>query len=327
MNKNRFVKDTGLTVRMTAVMFLLGALFVAFIVVLMYVAGSAGYGGLIPVIAIVGIGIAWYQWYSSDTTALKAMRARVVTAEQAPELHGMIQRLCTLADMPMPKVAIADTSLPNAFATGRSPERSAVCVTTGILKMLTAEELEGVLAHELSHVAHRDVLVMTVASSAGIIAGMVTRGAQYGFMFGGGGRRNSDSNGPSGAVMLVMALVVSLLVYAVSFILTRMLSRYRELCADRSGALLTQQPGHLASALVKISGEMSVTPKKDLREVGAMNAFFIAPAVAGLSMKTLTSTHPSLEQRLQQLSEVAAELGRPFDGGFTERPGTEQPGR
>jgi heat shock protein HtpX len=157
---------------------------------------------------------------------------------------------------------------------------------------------------------------MTVASSAGIIAGMVTRGAQYGFIFGGGGRRDREGGMGTGAA-LMLALVVSLVVYAVSFVLTRMLSRYRELCADRSGALLTQQPGALASALVKISGEMSVLPQKDLREVGAMNAFFIAPAVKGVSMKTLTSTHPSLEQRLQQLSEVAAELGRPFDGGFT----------
>lgn len=322
MNRNRFVKDSGLTLRMTAVMFLLGAMFVAFMVVLIYLAGAFFNSGIAILVGCVGLGFAWYQWYNSDTTALKAMRARVVTAEEAPQLHGMIQRLCTLADMPMPKVAIADTGLPNAFATGRSPDRSAVCVTTGILQMLTAEELEGVLAHELSHVAHRDVLVMTVASSAGIIAGMVTRGAQYGFIFGGGGgRRDSNDGGPSAAVALIMALVVSLLVYAVSFILTRMLSRYRELCADRSGALLTQQPGALASALVKISGEMSVVPKRDLREASTMNAFFIAPAVAGISMKTLTSTHPSLEQRLQQLSEVAAELGRPFDGGFTEQSG------
>jgi heat shock protein HtpX len=317
MNRNRFVHDTGLTVRMTLVLFLLGALFVAFIVTLMVVAQSAGYGGLVPVIALVGIGIAWWQWYNSDKFALRAMRARVVTPDEAPELHGMIDRLCTLAEIPKPRVAIADTNLPNAFATGRSPARSAVCVTTGIMQMLTAEELEGVLAHELSHVAHRDVLVMTVASSAGIIAGMVTRGAQYGFIFGGGGRRGNNDNGPSTGVLLIMALAVSLVVYAVSFILTRMLSRYRELCADRSGALLTQQPSALASALVKISGEMSVMPKKDLREVSTMNAFFIAPAVSGISLKTLTSTHPSLEQRLQQLSEVAAELGRPFDGGFT----------
>lgn len=319
MSRSRFAHDTGLTVRMTTVMFLLGALFVGFMVVLMWIAIQAGYAGLVPVIALIGIGMAWYQWYNSDKVALRAMRARVVTPEQAPELHGMIQRLCTLADMPMPKVAIADTSLPNAFATGRSPERSAVCVTTGIMQTLTAEELEGVLAHELSHVAHRDVLVMTIASSAGVVAGMITQVGQYGLFFGGGGRRDDDDEGMGGGAALILALVVSLVVYAVSFVLTRMLSRYRELCADRSGALLTQQPQALASALVKISGEMSVLPQKDLREVSSMNTFFIAPAVKGVSLRTLTSTHPSLEQRLEQLSEVAAELGRPFDGGFSQQ--------
>ncbi|GGF31261.1 protease HtpX [Marmoricola endophyticus] len=319
MSSNRFVKDTGLTVRMTTVMFLLGLLFVAFFVVLMFIAAQAGAGGLVPVIGIIGVGIAWWQWYNSDKMALRAMRARVVTAEQAPELHGMIDRLCTLADMPKPVVAISDTDLPNAFATGRSPQRAAVCVTTGILNTLTAEELEGVLAHELSHVAHRDVLVMTVASSAGVIAGMITQWGQYGLFFGGGGRRDNDDDGPGALPLLLIALVVSVVVYAISFVLTRMLSRYRELCADRSGALLTQQPGALASALVKISGETNAIPKKDLREAAKMNAFFITPAAAGVSMRTLTSTHPSLEQRLEQLSKVAAELGRPFDGGFEQQ--------
>ena len=315
--RTRFAPDTGLTVRMTTVMFLLGALFVGFMVVLMWIAVQAGYGGLVPLIALIGLGMAWYQWYNSDKVALRAMRARVVTPDQAPELHGMVDRLCALADMPKPVVAIADTALPNAFATGRSPERSVVCVTTGILQTLTAEELEGVLAHELSHVAHRDVLVMTVASSAGVVAGMITQIGQYGLFFG-GGRRDDDDDGIGGGAALMIALVVSLVVYAVSFFLTRMLSRYRELCADRSGAMLTQRPQALASALVKISGEMSAIPQKDLREVGSMNAFFIAPAVAGISLRTLTSTHPSLEQRLEQLSKVAAELGRPFDGGFTQ---------
>ncbi len=316
--RTRFAPDTGLTVRMTSVMFLLGALFVGFMVVLMWIAIRSGYGGLVPLIGAIGLGMAWYQWYNSDKVALRAMGARVVTPEQAPELHGMIDRLCALADMPKPVVAISDTALPNAFATGRSPQRSAVCVTTGILKTLTAEELEGVLAHELSHVAHRDVLVMTVASSAGVIAGMITQIGQYGLFFGGGSRRNNDDDGIGGGAALILALVVSLVVYAVSFFLTRLLSRYRELCADRSGAMLTQRPQALASALVKISGEMSAVPQKDLREVSAMNAFFIAPAVAGISLRTLTSTHPSLEQRLEQLSKVAAELGRPFDGGFTQ---------
>ncbi|MGA8208564.1 MAG: M48 family metalloprotease, partial [Nocardioidaceae bacterium] len=235
MAHNRFINDRGLTARMTLVMFLLGALFVAFIVVLMGVAGSSGYSGLIPVIGLAGIGIAWWQWYNSDTLALKAMRARVVSPEEAPELHGVIDRLCALADMPKPRVAIAYTDMPNAFATGRSADHSAVCVTTGILDRLSAEEVEAVLAHELSHVAHRDVLVMTLAASAGIAAGMLTRGAQYGMIFG-GGRDRRENNGPP---FWIIALVVSLVVYAVSFFLTRLLSRYRELCADRSGAYLT----------------------------------------------------------------------------------------
>jgi heat shock protein HtpX len=213
--------------------------------------------------------------------------------------------------MPKPRVAVADTRVPNAFATGRSPSRSVVCVTTGILHTIDAEELEGVLAHELSHVAHRDVLVMTVASSAGIIAGMLTRGAQYGAMFGGGRR---DNNNAGGLPIWVVMLVVSLVVYAISFFLTRMLSRYRELCADRSGAYLTQKPAALASALQKISGRMDATPQRDLRAAEPMNAFFIAPAIRGLGAFNLTSTHPSLEQRLDQLAKIAAELGKPMDG-------------
>ncbi len=313
MARTRFIKDTGLTARMTLVMFLLGALFVALMVGLMTVAGNAGYGGLIPIIGLAGLGIAWYQWYNSDTLALKAMRARVVSPEEAPELHAVIDRLCALADMPKPRVAIAYTDLPNAFATGRSPSRAAVCVTTGILDRLSAEEVEAVLAHELSHVAHRDVLVMTMASSAGIIAGMVTRGAQYGMVFGGGRRSN---NGGGGAAAFVLALVVSLVVYAISFFLTRLLSRYRELCADRSGAFLTGKPSALASALSKITGEISTIPNRDLRSAQSMNAFFIAPAISGATLKTLTATHPSLEERLEQLARISAELGRPLDGGF-----------
>jgi heat shock protein HtpX len=313
MARTRFINDRGLTARMTLVMFLLGALFVAFIVVLMGAAAQTGYGGLIPVIGIAGIGVAWWQWYNSDKLALKAMRAREVTPQEAPELHGVIDRLCALADMPKPRVAIAYTDMPNAFATGRSPSHSAVCVTTGILDRLTAEEMEGVLAHELSHVAHRDVLVMTVAASAGIAAGMLTRGAQYGVMFGGGGRDRRDNNGPP---FWLIALVISLVVYAVSFFLTRLLSRYRELCADRSGAYLTQKPSALASALTKISGEVASIPNKDLREVQSMNAFFITPAISGMTLRTITSTHPSLEQRLEQLAKVSAELGKPTDGGF-----------
>jgi len=306
MAKTRFIKDVGLTARMTLVMFLLGGLFVALIVGLMYAFPSYGI-----LIGLGGIGIAFFQWYTSDKMALRAMRAREVTPEEAPELHGMIDRLCAMADMPKPRVAIADTDLPNAFATGRSPSHSAVCVTTGIMDRLTAEELEGVLAHELSHVAHRDVLVMTLASSAGIIAGMMTRGAQFGGLSLG---RSRNNNG--GAAGLMIALLVSLVVYAISFFLIRLLSRYRELCADRSGAFLTQKPSALASALQKITGEIAAIPSKDLRSAQTMNAFFIAPAISGAGLKTLTSTHPSLEERLEQLAKVAAELGRPMDGGF-----------
>jgi heat shock protein HtpX len=299
---SRFQGDAGLTARMTTVMFLLGALFVGLIVALMYVMPPQW----APIIGIVGLGIAWWQWYSSDTIAMRAMRAREVSAQEAPELHAMIDRLCTLADMPKPRVGIAYTDMPNAFATGRSPKRSAVVVTTGIMQRLTAEELEGVLAHELSHVAHRDVLVMTVASSAGIVAGMLSRGSQYG-AYAGGGRRGSN-NGPP--VWLVV-LLVSLAVYAVSWLLLRVLSRYRELAADRAGAQLTMKPAALASALQKITGEISAIPSRDLRSSQALNAFFIAPAISGQSLRTLTSTHPSLEQRLEQLARIEAELGRP----------------
>jgi heat shock protein HtpX len=303
MARSRFVGDAGLTVRMTTVMFLLGALFVALVVGLAYAAG----GALGILIGIGGIGFAVYQWANSDKVAMRAMRAREVTPEQAPELHGVIDRLCALADMPKPRVGVADTPVPNAFATGRSPERSVVCVTTGILGMLTAEELEGVLAHELSHVAHRDVLVMTVASSAGIAAGMLTQGARFGGLGFFGGRRGNNGGLP----IWLVVLLVSLAVYAASFVLLRLLSRYRELAADRAGAYLTMRPDALASALQKITGGINQIPQRDLRQVGAASALCIAPAIGGVSLKTLTSTHPSLEQRLEQLARIQAELSRP----------------
>ncbi len=284
---------------MTLVMFLLGALFVGLVLGLMY-----AFPGYWVLIGLAGLGVAFYQWWSSDKLAMRAMRAREVSPEEAPELHGIIDRLCALADMPKPRVGIADMALPNAFATGRSPDRSVVCVTTGILGVLDTEELEAVLAHELSHVAHRDVLVMTLASSAGILAGMLTRGAQF------GGLSRGRGNGGTLPAFLV-ALAVSLVVYAASFVLLRLLSRYRELCADRSGAYLTMKPQALASALTKIAGGADAIPQKDLRANSAVNALFIVPAVAGISLRTLTATHPSLEQRLEQLARIQTELGRP----------------
>jgi heat shock protein HtpX len=297
---SRFIKDTGLTVRMTTVMFLLGGLFVGLVVVLMYAVPQYA-----VFIGLAGIGVAVYQWWNSDKAAMKAMRAYEVSPEQMPELHAIIDRLCALAEMPKPRVGIAELDIPNAFATGRSPDRAVVCVTTGLLGKLSQEELEAVLAHELSHVAHRDVLVMTVAASAGIVAGMIARGAQFGAL---SGRR-----GKEGAIGLVGALAISLVIYAISFFLLRLLSRYRELCADRSAAYLTMRPGALATALQKISGEMATIPQRDLRATKAMNAFFIAPAISGATLKTLTSTHPSLEQRLEQLARIQAELGRPTE--------------
>jgi heat shock protein HtpX len=309
----RFVKDHGLTTRMTLTMFVLGLLFVGVVVGLMVAVNNVG---LAMIIGLVGLGIAWFQWYNSDKIALKAMRARVVQPHEAPELHAMIDRLCAMADMPKPTVAIAYTDMPNAFATGRSPSHSAVCVTTGILDRLSVDELEGVLAHELSHVAHRDVMVMTLASSAAIITGMVLRGAQFGGLGMLGGRRDNNNGLP----VWLLVLVVSIVVYAISFLAIKLLSRYRELAADRAGAFLTGKPSALASALTKITGDISAIPQRDLRAAQSMNAFFIAPAASGISWKTLTATHPSLEQRLEQLAKVATELGRPLDGGFPSGP-------
>lgn len=299
MAHSRFIKDSGLTARMTLTMFLLGALFVALVVTVMTFVRSTGGAVLVAVIAI---GIAFWQWWTSDSVAMRAMRAREVTPEEAPELHGMIDRLCALADMPKPRVGISDLAVPNAFATGRSPDRSVVCVTTGILHTLDAEELEAVLAHELSHVAHRDVLVMTVASSAGIAAGLLMRFAQFGAM----GRSRNNSGLPA----LLVAVAVSLVVYAVSFLLLRLLSRYRELSADRAGAYLTLKPGALASALQKISGEVAATPQRDLRANSAASALCIVPALHG-GLGGLMATHPPLQQRLEQLARIQAELSRP----------------
>jgi heat shock protein HtpX len=299
---SRFIKDTGLTARMTLTMFLLGALFVGLVTVVISFVDSPGAAVLV---AIIAIGIAFWQWWSSDKVAMRAMRAREVTPEEAPELHGMIDRLCALADMPKPRVGIADMAAPNAFATGRSPDRAVVCVTTGILQTLSAEELEAVLAHELSHVAHRDVLVMTVASSAGIAAGLLMRFAQ----FGGVGRSRNNNNGGALPAVLV-ALLVSMVVYAVSFLLLRLLSRYRELSADRAGAYLTLKPAALGSALQKISGEMAATPTRDLRAGNAASALCIVPALSG-GVSGLLATHPPLQQRLEQLARIQAELSRP----------------
>jgi heat shock protein HtpX len=288
-------------------MFLLGALYVAVVAILI---ASGINAGVVIVIAVV---VLFAQYWFSDRIALYAMHGKVVTPEEAPELHGIVDRLCALADMKKPTVAIADTDLPNAFATGRSPNRAVVCATTGILRRLDTEELEGVLAHELSHVAHRDVAVMTIASFLGVAAGLVTRFAFYSEIFGGfgGGNRGNDNNSNNAAVVFAV-LLVSMVVYAISFLLTRALSRYRELSADRSGAVLTGQPSALASALQKVTGDIARIPSRDLRSAEPFNAFFFTPALAnGFSISSLFSTHPSLEKRLEQLAKISVELGQP----------------
>jgi heat shock protein HtpX len=294
--KSRYASDPGLTARMTGTMFMLGLLYVVFIAVLIAIGFSAAF------VMIIAVGMLFAQWYFSDTVALRSMGAREVTAEQAPQLHGIIDRLTAMADMKKPRVAIADTDMPNAFATGRSPNRSVVVVTTGILRRLNEEELEGVLAHELSHVAHRDVLVMTIASVAGVAAGFLTRFALWG-----GVSRGRDQNS---ALVGVAVVAVSALVYAVSFILTRTLSRYRELSADRAGALLTGKPTALATALQKVTGDLAAIPTRDLRQAEPFNAFFFAPALTkGKSLANLFETHPPLEKRLEQLAKISTQLG------------------
>ena len=301
MARSRYVNDRGLTARMTLTMFLLGLLYVGLMAFLIYL----GFG-LVFTVVIAGAGL-WAQWYFSDRIALWSMNGREVTPEQAPQLHAIIDRLCLLADMPKPRVAIADTDMPNAFATGHSQKSAVVCVTTGILRRLDQEELEGVLSHELSHVAHRDVTVMTVASFVGVLAGLLTRMTMYGQMFG-GNRRDNNQNA---AVAFMAIMLVSMLVYVLSFLLTRLLSRYRELAADRAAALLTGKPGALGRALQKVSGDMAMVPTRDLRQAEAFNAFFFAPALAnGFSISSLFSTHPPLEKRLEQLAKIQSQLGQ-----------------
>lgn len=300
-----FPGDLGLSARMLLTMFLLGLLYVAFVAALLATGAD-----FVVVLVLAGALLAAQYWFS-DRLALFAMGAREVSSAEALELHGVVDRLCALADMPKPRVAVADSDIPNAFATGRSPRVAVVCVTSGLLRRLEPAELEGVLAHELSHVAHRDVAVMTIASFAGLAAGLLTRMALYAGMLGGYGGRHDDDEEHNPYAAFLVILAVSALVYALSFLLTRALSRYRELLADRAGAVLTGAPSALAAALVKITGEMGAIPTRDLRAAEPLNAFFFAPAVApGFSLSSLFSTHPSLERRLAQLAAIEGGLGR-----------------
>jgi heat shock protein HtpX len=312
--RTRYAPDRGLTARMTATMFLLGLVFVAFVAAIVFILHAVQASGALIVLAavVIGGGMAIGSLFFSDKIALSTAGAREVTPRQAPELHAIVDRICALADMPKPRIATSPTDIPNAFATGRNTKHAVLCVTDGLLRRLDREELEGVIAHELSHVAHKDVMVMTVASFLAIIAGLLIRFSFYGELFGGGGRRNSNDQN-SGLILLAI-MAVSIVVYAVSFLLIRLLSRYRELSADRSGAMLTGQPSALASALQKVSGTIARIPTKDLREAQPLNAFFFVPALsgrdAGTKIAELFSTHPPLEKRLAQLAKISAQLSR-----------------
>jgi heat shock protein HtpX len=260
-------------------------------------------------LVIIG-GLAFVQYYTSDKLALAAAGAKVVERDEAPDLHDMVERLCAMADLPKPRIAVMDTPVPNAFATGRSPKHAAVCVTTGLWHRLEPKEIEGVLAHELSHIANRDVLTMTLASFFAMLAAFITRMFLWTGMFGGfGGGGNRDNN--NGPPVWLIVLAVSILVYAISFVLIRALSRYREYAADRGSAVITGAPEYLMSALQKISSQMTLIPQQDLRQVEGMSAFFIIPAKARTMASELFMDHPPLEKRLAALAEIAREMGRP----------------
>jgi heat shock protein HtpX len=322
MARTRYASDPGLIARMGATMFLIGLVFTGFFIALYFVLfaygnrhGGGGSGdGLVVIVVLIGAVAAFSSYYWSDKIALNTARARLVSPQQAPQLHGIIDRICALANMPKPRVAISPVSMPNAFATGRSSKVAVICVTEGLLQRLDDKELEGVLAHEMSHVAHKDVAVMTIASFLGIIAALLVRFAFYSELFGGGrGRGGGRGNNQNALPIILIVMVVGMVVYAISFLLIRLLSRYRELSADRSGALLTGQPSALASALVKVTGDIARIPTRDLRQAEPLNAFYFTPALSGqkgqTSLSNIFSTHPSLEKRLAQLDKISKQLG------------------
>jgi heat shock protein HtpX len=297
-SRSNFGKDTGLQVRMMFTMLLLGLVYVLLIGVLF----AAGAGAV--TIAIVAGALLLIQLFTSDKIALAALGAKEVSPQEAPELHGIIERLCVQADLPKPKVCVMNTQMPNAFAMGRSKKTATVCATTGILQMLDTGELEGVMAHELTHVVNKDVMVMTLASFFATLAAMI---AQFALFFGGGfgggyGRNREEEAG------IAMVMLVSIAVYAISFLLLQALSRYREFAADRGSAVLTGRPSALASALIKISGAIERVPSQDMRVAEGMSAFFIVPARAKRSLMNIFSDHPPLEARLAALSQLEAQL-------------------
>jgi heat shock protein HtpX len=303
MKRKTYGRDLGLTLRMVLTSGLLGLLYVVFAVVLFNIL-NVGLGFMLVIV----IGLAFFQYFTSDKIALAASGAKVVSREEAPDLHEMVERLCAMADLPKPRVAVVDTDVPNAFATGRNPKNAAVAVTTGLWRRLEPKEIEGVLAHELSHIANRDVLIMTVASFFAMLAGLLTRFGLYAGMWGGGSNRDNNNN--TVPVWLIV-LLVSVVTYVLSWILIRTISRYREYAADRGSALITGAPAYLTRALQRIPSETLRRPARDLREVSAMNAFFIIPTSVKRATSELFMDHPPLEKRLAALAEIAREMGRP----------------
>jgi heat shock protein HtpX len=301
--ERKYGRDFGLSFRMVTTLFLLGALYVAFFVVLVNIFNV----GIGFVLLIMG-GLAFLQYFTSDKIALAASGAKVVDRDQAPELHDMVERLCAMADLPKPRVAVIPTDVPNAFATGRSPKHAVVAVTEGLWNRLDKPEIEGVLAHELSHIGNRDVAIMTISSFFAMVAALLMRMGLWGGMF--GGDRNRDGGAP---VWLIM-FVVSLVTYVISYVLILMISRYREYAADRGAAVITGAPENLMSALQKIASNIAQIPQRDLREVQGMNAFFIVPTNVKKATAELFMTHPPLEKRLARLAEIAREMGRPVQG-------------
>ena len=296
MKRKAYGRDRGLTARILLTGGLLGLVYVLFGAILISFL-NVGLWFMVLILA----GVAVVQYYTSDKLALAASGAKIVDRDQAPQLHDMVERLAAMADLPKPKVAIIDTDVPNAFATGRNPKNSAVAVTTGLWNRLEPEEIEGVLAHELSHIANRDVLIMTLAGFFAMIAGLLAR---WGAFFGGGGDRDR------GVPVWLIVVVVSIVTYFLSYILIRAISRYREYAADRGAALITGAPENLMSALQKISSQMTRIPQRDLREVASLNAFFIIPTNVKSTFGELFLTHPPLQKRLDALERVSREMGK-----------------
>jgi heat shock protein HtpX len=297
MKRKAYGRDAGLSARMLLTTFLLGALYVVFFIVLLQLF-DLSIGAVVAIMAV----LAFVQYFTSDKIALAASGAKVVSRDQAPELHDMVERLCALADLPKPRVAVVPTDVPNAFATGRNPKNAVVAVTEGLWRRLEPREVEGVIAHELAHISNRDVLIMTVASFFSMIAAMLIR---FGVLFGGGNNREG------GAPVWLIMFVVSLVTYVISYVLILTISRYREYAADRGAALITGAPEYLMSALQKIASQITRIPQRDLREVEGMNAFFIVPTNWKRSFGELFMTHPPLEKRIARLTAIAQEMGRP----------------